>query len=146
MVANLCYANSRIDLEWYMLRWKEICSQDDLSDSSDRQTIHHDRSLTVNHLRLLQTITGIQYPPLPSPNLLHSYGSLPPGHSTTKLLQANHTCPQLAYILVEALYSNLDDMSFAEFGNHHIANDPEYRRPHQLGTRAYLYCSEQHLP
>ena len=45
-------------------------------------------------------------------------------------LQDNHTCPRLAYTLLEALSSELDDDSFPEFENRHGA---EYRPPlHQL--------------
>ena len=48
-----------------------------------------------------------------------------------KFLQENHTSYRLAHTLLEALYCEIDN-SYLEFGKRHGANDPKYRRLHQL--------------
>jgi hypothetical protein len=47
-------------------------------------------------------------------------------------LQDEHTCPRLAYTLLTALYSDLSDDRLPEFKNKHGANDPPYRKLHDL--------------
>ena len=41
------------------------------------------------------------------------------------ILQASHTCPQLAYTQLEALYSDHNDKSFPELSNRHGTNNPK---------------------
>ena len=55
-------------------------------------------------------------------------------------LQEQHTCPKLAYTLLDALYSDIDDSRYPQFGNRHGANDPAYQRLHQL--QAYVGWSQ----
>ena len=46
-------------------------------------------------------------------------------------LQDNHTCPKLAYTLLEALYCDCHEARYPEFTSRHGATDPKYRRLHQ---------------
>ena len=93
-----------------MLRQKEICSQDNSSDSFNWQTIHQDWSLTVNHL-----CSSCKVQPESDTDLSHCPTCRTAMEAFLKetlqsFLQANHTCSWLAYTLLEALYSsNLDD-------------------------------------
>jgi hypothetical protein len=57
-------------------------------------------------------------------------------HTLQEFLEETHTCPQLAYPLLEALYCDLDDARYPEFGELHGANDPKFRKLQQ--KQAYL--------
>jgi hypothetical protein len=54
------------------------------------------------------------------------------GDILPNFLQANHTCPRLAYTLLEALCCDLHDARYPVFTHRHGANDPDYRQLHQL--------------
>jgi hypothetical protein len=47
-------------------------------------------------------------------------------------LQDNYTCPQLANTLIDTLYCNLHDARYPAFRNRHGANEPQFRKLHQL--------------
>jgi hypothetical protein len=49
-------------------------------------------------------------------------------HTLQEFLDTNHTCPKLAYTLLEALYSDLDDSRYPEFGKLHGSNEPTFRK------------------
>lgn len=55
------------------------------------------------------------------------------GKTFPDFLQANHTCPRLACTFLEALYCDLHDARCCPvFTNRHGANNPDYRKLHQL--------------
>jgi hypothetical protein len=47
-------------------------------------------------------------------------------------LEENHTCPQLAHSLLEALYCEIDKARYPHFTHRHGANDPKFQKLHQL--------------
>jgi hypothetical protein len=47
-------------------------------------------------------------------------------------LEENNTCPQLAHSLLEALYCEVDEARYPHFTHRHGANDPKFRKLHQL--------------
>jgi hypothetical protein len=57
-------------------------------------------------------------------------------HTLQEFLEDTHTCPQLVYTLLEALYCDPDDARYPKFGDLHGANDPEFRTLQQ--KQAYL--------
>jgi hypothetical protein len=61
-------------------------------------------------------------------------------HTLQEFLEADHTCPQLAYTLLEALYSDLDDARYPKFGDLHGSNEPTFRKLQQ--KQAYLGWSQ----
>jgi hypothetical protein len=61
-------------------------------------------------------------------------------HTLQEFLEANHTCPKIAYTLLEALYSDLEDSRYPEFGKLHGSNEPSYRKLHQ--KQAYIGWSQ----
>ena len=62
------------------------------------------------------------------------------GDTLQSFLQEQVTCPRLAYTLLEALHSDIDDSRYPQFKNRHGANDPNYRKLHQL--QAYVGWSQ----
>jgi hypothetical protein len=50
----------------------------------------------------------------------------------TNFLQDNRTCPQLANTLIDTLYCDLHDGRYPVFRNRHGANEPKFRKLHQL--------------
>jgi hypothetical protein len=61
-------------------------------------------------------------------------------HTLQEFLEANHTCPKIAYTLLEALYSDLEDSRYPEFGKLHGSNEPSYRKLQQ--KQAYIGWSQ----
>jgi hypothetical protein len=55
-------------------------------------------------------------------------------------LEDNHTCPQLAHTLIDAIASDLHDSKFPTFRNRHGANETKFRVLHQ--TQAYVGWSQ----
>jgi hypothetical protein len=52
-------------------------------------------------------------------------------HTLQTFLQDNHTCPKLAYTLLEALYCDCHEARCPEFTSRHGATTPQYRQLHQ---------------
>lgn len=52
--------------------------------------------------------------------------------SVSSFLEENHTCPQLAHSLLEALYCEIDEARYPHFTQQHGANEPKFRKLHQL--------------
>jgi hypothetical protein len=63
-------------------------------------------------------------------------------HTLREFLEANHTCPKITYTLLEALYSNLDDSRYLEFGKLHGSNEPSYRKLQQASVVPYVGWSQ----
>jgi hypothetical protein len=55
-------------------------------------------------------------------------------------LEDNHTCPQLAHTLIDAIASDLHDSKFPTFRNRQGANENKFRALHQ--TQAYVGWSQ----
>jgi hypothetical protein len=52
--------------------------------------------------------------------------------SVSSFLEENHTCPQLAHSLLEALYCEIDKARYPHFTQRNGANEPKFRKLHQL--------------